>query len=109
MLQVVPASSGQCSLERTRPLVVSLGQSPHLVRGQAKISKNRPERLASVDGVQEPLPHLYREPVFVPPLARMPFQCRFALAGTTDSRNRVTTLLVSRAEPEAKVEALRRG
>jgi hypothetical protein len=45
----------------------------------------------------------------VPPLARMPVQCRFALAGTTDSRNRVTTLLVSRAEPEAKVEALRRG
>src|SRR5215217_8464369 len=60
-LQVVPASSRQCSLQRIRPLVVSLGQSPYLVRSQAKISKNRPERLTCVDGVQEPLPHLYRK------------------------------------------------
>ena len=66
MLEVIAAGSRQGSLERTRPLVVSLGQSPHLVRCQAKITKNRPERLTCVDGVQEPLPHLYLEPVLRP-------------------------------------------
>jgi hypothetical protein len=66
MLQVVPASSRQGGLERTRPLVVSLGQSPHLVRCQAKITEHLPERLADIDGVQEPLPHFYREPVLRP-------------------------------------------
>ena len=66
MLQVVPTGSRQCGLERTRPQLVGLGQSPHLVRCQAKLSNNRPERLTCVDGVQELLPHVYREPVLCP-------------------------------------------
>jgi hypothetical protein len=39
---------------------------------------------------------------------RMPVQCRCALAGTADSRIRVTTALVCRAEPEVQAEVLRR-
>jgi hypothetical protein len=44
----------------------------------------------------------------VPALAHMPFQYRFALAGTAVSRIRVPTVLGFRAEPEAQVEVLRR-
>jgi hypothetical protein len=58
MLDVVPTSSRQRSLQRYRPILISLREAPHLVRGQAEFAERRPERLAAVDRVQELLPHL---------------------------------------------------
>jgi hypothetical protein len=33
VLQVVPAGCGECGLERGRPSLIGLGESPHLLRG----------------------------------------------------------------------------
>jgi hypothetical protein len=41
--------------------VVGLGEPPHLIGSQAKVTEHRAERLAVVDGVEELLPHLYGE------------------------------------------------
>ena len=49
VLEVAAAGCRERSLEFCRPLPVGLGQSPHLVRCQSKISECRPERLTSVD------------------------------------------------------------
>jgi hypothetical protein len=46
MLEVVPAGCRYGGLKRCRPFVVGLGQYPHLVRGQPKITKHLPKRLA---------------------------------------------------------------
>ena len=62
VLKVAPAGCHQCGFERSRPLVVGLGESPHLVGGQAKFAERSPEQLAAVDDIQEPLTHLGREP-----------------------------------------------
>jgi hypothetical protein len=37
--------------------MVGLGEPPHLIRGQAKITQYLRERLAAVDGVEELLPY----------------------------------------------------
>jgi hypothetical protein len=62
VLEVDSTGSGQSGLQCCRPSLVGFGQPPHLVRCQSKISQCRPERLTSVDRIQELLPHLYREP-----------------------------------------------
>jgi hypothetical protein len=49
VLEVDSTGSGQSGLQCCRPSLVDLGQSPHLVRCQSKISECRPERLTSVD------------------------------------------------------------
>jgi hypothetical protein len=51
VLEVDSTGSGQSGLQRYRPSLVSLGQSPHLVRCQSKISECRRERLARVDRI----------------------------------------------------------
>jgi hypothetical protein len=38
--------------------MVGLGESPHLVGSQPKITENCPERLATVDRIKELLPQL---------------------------------------------------
>jgi hypothetical protein len=43
------------------PFVVGLGEPPHLIGSQAKITQDLPERLAPIDGIQEHLAHLGRE------------------------------------------------
>jgi hypothetical protein len=55
MLDVVPTSSRR--LQRYRPILISLREAPHLVRGQAEFAERRPERLAAVDRVEELLAH----------------------------------------------------
>ncbi len=55
MLKVAPAGCHQCGFERSRPLVVGLGESPHLVGGQAKFAERSSEQLAAVDDIQEPI------------------------------------------------------
>lgn len=57
MLDVVPTSSRQRSLQRYRPILISLREAPHLVGGQAEFAERRPERLAAVDRVEELLAH----------------------------------------------------
>jgi hypothetical protein len=51
VLEVDSTGSGQSGLQCCRPSLVGLGQSPHLVRCQSKISQCRPERLTSVDRI----------------------------------------------------------
>jgi hypothetical protein len=58
VLEVAAAGCRQRSLEFCRPLLVGLGQSPHLVRRHAKVTEHRAERLAAVDRVQELVPDL---------------------------------------------------
>ena len=41
VLEVVPAGRSQCGFNRRRPLVVSLGQPPDLVRRQAEVAEHR--------------------------------------------------------------------
>ena len=55
MLKVAPTGWHQCGFERSRPLVVGLCESPHLVGGQAKFAERSPEQLAAVDDIQEPI------------------------------------------------------
>jgi hypothetical protein len=49
--EVVPTGCRQRSIEGSEPFIVGLGQSPDLVRGEAKITEHSPEGLASVNGV----------------------------------------------------------
>jgi hypothetical protein len=51
VLEVLPADRSQRSIKGSRPFLVGLGQSPHLVRCQSKISECPPERLTSVDRI----------------------------------------------------------
>jgi hypothetical protein len=44
-------------------VVISLRQSPHLVRGQTKITEHLPEGVALVDGVEELLPYVGGKPL----------------------------------------------
>ena len=62
MLEVVPAGRRQGRIQRRRPFFVGLGEAPHLVRCQAKITERLAERLADVDRVQELLPCLDGQP-----------------------------------------------
>jgi hypothetical protein len=66
VLEVVPAAGHQSGLKCAGPLLVGLGQSPHLVGGQAKVTEHRSERLATVDRVEELLPQLYGESLLRP-------------------------------------------
>src|SRR3954453_18522998 len=50
-------------MQRCRPLIIGPGEPPYLIGRQSKITKHMPERLAGINGGQELLPHLYREPV----------------------------------------------
>jgi len=58
VLQVIPTGCRQCGLQLLGPFLVGLGESPHLIRCQLELAERRPERLASVDRVQELLPYL---------------------------------------------------
>jgi len=60
MLDVVPTSSRQCSLQRYRPILISLGEPLYLIGSQTKVAEHTAERLAVVDCVEELLPHLDR-------------------------------------------------
>ena len=53
MFEIVPTRCRQGLLERRRPFLVGLSQSPHLVRGQAQVSEHSPKGLAAVDDLQE--------------------------------------------------------
>ena len=53
MLETAPTRCRQGLLERRRLFLVGLGQSPHLVRGQAQVSEHSPKGLAAVDDLQE--------------------------------------------------------
>ena len=61
VLDVVPASSGQCGFERGSPLFVGLREAPHLVRGEAELAEHHSERSAGVDRVKELHPYGGRE------------------------------------------------
>ena len=58
--EVVAAGCYQGGLNRSGPLVVSLGQPPHLIGGQAEITEHGPERLAAVDRIEELSPQVDR-------------------------------------------------
>jgi hypothetical protein len=59
VLEVISAGGGKGrGLKLLRPLLIGPGQSPHLIGGQAKVTEHPVERLAAVNGVQEPLPYL---------------------------------------------------
>ena len=60
VLEVAPAGSRQGSLQRCRPLIISLCQAPHLIGSQAKITEHLPKRSARIDGCQKLPPHLNR-------------------------------------------------
>jgi hypothetical protein len=60
VLEVIPARCRQGGLQFLRPFRVGLGEPPHLVRGQTKITEHRSERLAAVDRVEELLPNIDR-------------------------------------------------
>jgi hypothetical protein len=57
VLKVVAARCCQGGIQLFGPFVVGLGESPHLIRSQAKITQYLPERLAPIDGVKELLPY----------------------------------------------------
>jgi hypothetical protein len=63
MLAFDSTGNGQSELQCCRPALVDLGQSSHLVRCQSKISKNHPERLTSVDRIEELPPELDGKPL----------------------------------------------
>jgi hypothetical protein len=58
VLAVVSEGSCQGGLQLLGPFLVGLGEPTHLIRSQAKVAEDRPERLARVDGVEELLPHV---------------------------------------------------
>jgi hypothetical protein len=62
MPEVIPTGCRQGGLQLLCPFLVGLGEPPHLIGSQAKVTKHVPERLAVVDRVEELLPHLYGEP-----------------------------------------------
>ena len=62
MLETAPTRCRQGLLERRRLFLVGLGQSPHLVRGQAQVSEHSPKGLAAVDDLQELPAFLDRQP-----------------------------------------------
>jgi hypothetical protein len=66
VFQVVPTSCRQGRFQPLRPFLVGLGEPPHLIGSQAKVTEHRTERLAAVDGVEELLPHLGGEPLLRP-------------------------------------------
>jgi hypothetical protein len=55
--EVVTAGCCQGGLQLLGPFLVGLGEPPHLIRSQAKITQYLPERLAPIDGVKELLPY----------------------------------------------------
>jgi hypothetical protein len=61
VLEVLPAGRVQRGIERRRPFLIALGKAPHLVGGQVEIAEHSPERLAAVNGVEEPPPYFGRE------------------------------------------------
>jgi len=58
--EIVPSPSCQSVLKRSRPLLVGLGETPHLVRSQAEILEHCTEWLAIMNRVEELLSHLGR-------------------------------------------------
>jgi hypothetical protein len=60
VLEVMPAGRSQCGLKRRRPLVVGLGEPPHLIRSEAKLAQRRPERFTGINPIQKLLPQLDR-------------------------------------------------
>jgi hypothetical protein len=61
VLEVVAPHGCERSLKGGGPLLVCLGEPPHLIRGQIEVAEHRLERLAAVDGVEELLPYVGRE------------------------------------------------
>ena len=53
LLKVLTARSCQGGVQRCRPLLVGLGEPPHLIRSHAKIMQYLSERHAAVDRVQK--------------------------------------------------------
>ena len=60
VLEVIPTHCRQGCIQHLGPLLVGLGQSPHLVRGEAEVTEHCPERLAGIDRVEELLTLLGR-------------------------------------------------
>ena len=60
MRELVPTGRRQGGLKRRRPLPVDPGHTPNLVRCQVQLAKHTAERLASIDGIHELLPHFNR-------------------------------------------------
>jgi hypothetical protein len=58
VLEVVATGCRQCGLQLLGPVLVGLGEPPNLVGGQAEVTEHRPERLATIDPVEELLPQL---------------------------------------------------
>jgi hypothetical protein len=56
VLDVVSTGGRQCGVELLRPLLVGLGESPDLIRGEAEVTQHLPERLTGVDRIEELLP-----------------------------------------------------
>jgi hypothetical protein len=63
VLEVVSTGCRQGSLQLLGPLLISPGQSPHLIGSQAKITEHRTEWLPAVDRVEELLSHFGGEPL----------------------------------------------
>jgi hypothetical protein len=61
VLEVLPTGCRQGGLQLLGPFLVGLGEAPHLIGSQAKITQYLPERLAAVDRIEELLAHLGRE------------------------------------------------
>jgi hypothetical protein len=63
VLEVITAACRQRCVQLLGPFLVGLGEPPHLIGSQAKVTEHRAKRLAAVDGVQELLPYLDWEPL----------------------------------------------
>jgi hypothetical protein len=53
VLEVIPTGCRQGSLQLLGPFLVGLGEPPHLIGSQAKVTEHRAERLAVVDRVDQ--------------------------------------------------------
>jgi hypothetical protein len=62
VLQVVTAGCRQGGLERGRPRLVSLRESPDLLGGQAEVSNYCLKRSARIDALEKPLPDFGGKP-----------------------------------------------
>jgi hypothetical protein len=51
VLEVIPAARGQGGLKGCRPLLVGLGEAPHLIGCQAKLAQHRTERPAAAESI----------------------------------------------------------
>jgi hypothetical protein len=94
VLEVVTAGCRQCGLERGRPLLVSLGEPPYLLRGQAEVADHSLKRNACTDALEKPPPDIGGEPCLRPGSPPASFRvsvrltARLASTATSPSRPR---------------------